>query len=298
MAESDVTITQVSVPAAVMVVLSIAFSFGLYLVQSAAGFGYWVLNLAAFGPCLAGLVVWLVGRRVGWPVVCTAGWRLDGRVLRRTIALFAAGWAVMAGAGQVYTALRAPLKHVVFAARPHPWLSSITDPANHVILMALGMAVSCAVSEFGWRAVLHPTLRQRLGLVETAVVIGVGNALVQMPWLAGVVRRVQLFGQPLDGVEYLVFLLIAMVGVSLIVTIGVDPLARGKWLAATCCAWPIHFGLLIVLDEELGRWQAVGALAIGAWAWASLVYWVHRRGLPGDLADPKRGRELTAPVGT
>lgn len=270
-----------------LVLLAAVFAFGLYLVQAALDVGYWVLNLAAFAPLLAAGVTVGVGRAAGWSVRVRPGLRLDGRGIRRTIALFVAGWAVVLGALQGYAALRWPLKHLVPDLRPHPLLSSLTDPANLVIWLAIGCVVSVPAGEFGWRAVLQPTLRQRLGPIPTAVVIGVGNAWVQMPWWAGMIRRYELFGNATDVVFYVLFAHVSMVAVSLIVTIGTDPMVGGRWYAATAYAWPIHFGLLIVLDEEWGRWQAHGVIAISALLWTTLLQAV-REGLPGPLRAPEK----------
>ena len=264
-------------------VLSVVFAFALYAAQSSLGFGYWALNLAAFGPLLAAGVTLMIGRAVGWPMLCRPGLSFDLRGLRRSFALLCAGAGIAAICVHVYSWLKWPLKHALVEQRPHPLLSRFADPAWLVIWVALGLVVTALASEFGWRAVMQPTMRQRVGVVGTGAFIGVGTALTQVPWLAGMLRRYQVFGQELDLVLYLIFLLVAMIAMSVVVTATLDPMEGGRWVAGAAFAWALHMGMFLINDEEWGRWQGVASMAIGALMLWSAVSAIARHGLPGEL---------------
>lgn len=269
------------------VILSVVFAAVLGWVQTHMGFGWWVLNLAAFGPGAAALVTLAVSPARGWPVGCLPRPSRDGRTIRRSLAAFVAGAAVVALALQVYAGLRWNLKHVVIDLRPHPFVAPLSDPAWLLIWVGVGLVLSCAASEFGWRVVLHPTLRQRCDVIGTSLIIGVGSAAVQLPWLSGVLTRFRDFGRVLDVVLFIVFAVIAMVAIQVVLTVIIDPMRRGNWLAATCFAWPLWMGLFCVLDDEAGRWQAMAALAISGLILCTAALTIWRRGIPEPLGETR-----------
>lgn len=274
-------------PVSCQLVLTVLLAAGLFELQMVSGFGWWVFNLSALGPLLAALITVLVGRRVGWAVKCTPRISFNARLVRRSLALLVFGSAVAIGALQVYAAARWPLKHVLIGLKPHPFLSDLADPAWYLMWVGLGMIPTLIASEFALRSVLQPTLRQRLGVLESAVVLGIGWAIAQMPWLQGVWGRILGFDAYADAAIYLVYLVLAGVAMALIITVLTGPLPSGQWVSGLFFQWPMMMGMFVVLDEEFGRWQAAGALAISALIICSLVYYVHRQGLPGPLGTPQ-----------
>lgn len=130
------------------------------------GAAQWVFALAASGPSLAALVMWLAGGRRRRPSGTRLGW-----------------WplaALLLGAG-------APvLTAVILHAGDVPALGRHAATVVASVGGPLGALAYTLVSgplseEFGWRGYVQPRLRDRLGRAATVAVLGTGWGLWHLP---------------------------------------------------------------------------------------------------------------------
>jgi membrane protease YdiL (CAAX protease family) len=231
--------------------LTFVLTFVLGGLQEATGIGGSTFILPQWAPGVAGLCMLLL-------------FRTDGMRLPLSIRA--------ADASRLVLALALPL-----LAAPAIWmlLNLLVWPLNleglgsHLSLIGIvGLFFGAVGEELGWRGYLQPLVESRMSILWASVVVGVLWAL----W------HVQSYA---NGPLYMLFLVLALVGYSLVIT------ALSGFSSNVAVAALFHLSVnvsnLLFLDIiSTTRFMAVNAVV---WlAMAILVFWLRRRQL---LENPK-----------
>jgi membrane protease YdiL (CAAX protease family) len=141
---------------------------GVFEASIDEGPGPLVFGLAASGPSLAALVMWLRHRGDRRPGLRTR-WSLRPPVAALLLGGIApVGAAVMLNLGDLN-------------AIPHHAGSTVTDVGGPLIALAYTLLAGPVAEEFGWRGYVQPRLRQFYGWLATAAVLGTAWGLWHVP---------------------------------------------------------------------------------------------------------------------
>lgn len=272
-------------------VITYGLSAVLYLVQMKLHLPLWVFNLASVGPFLGALVAWLVGRRLDWPVRLTAKQGLSPALIRRWMVTAFLAVSILLLAVQAYTFVRWGLKPRRLDRMTHP-LALPQDQTTLFLLVLAGFAVSLALEEFAWRVFLQPTLHRFFNTFITAAIVAVAWAGFQFPqFLSGILERHNKYPGWHLVILFAAAYLVALFGQSMILMLSLQKMKRGQWVAAWCFRFVYAVGFWLILDEETGRWQAMGVIALASVAGAAAAYYYWNR---SELPWPTRPRSATA----
>lgn len=233
-----------------------------------------VFGLAASGPSLAMVAMWLVERsgRVRLPIVASWTWPLAALVL---------------GAGPVgVTALIANSADV--ASIGQHATSVVVGVGGPLAVIGYTLIAGPLSEEYGWRGYVQPLLRQRLGGVTTALAVGSMWGLWHVPlfFLNGTGQH----AMGLFSVQAALFF-IALIPLSY-TALFVSEHLRGGTLAAVLihAAYNASSALLPPLDDR-GAWLKAGLILVSAAIVA--LWWRPRR---PDARTRRSGPISTTPA--
>lgn len=217
---------------AIFYLLTFVFTIILAGLQQAAGIPTTFI-LPQWGPGLAALLMLLLFRK-------------DGLTLRPN--LRAAGWA------RPVVALALPL---LVAAALLPLVTRLlgtTGSAALTPVWVVGMAFGALGEEIGWRGYLQPLLRRQLGPLAVSLLVGLLWGLWHMQMWA-------------NGPVFMAFLLLSMIGYSLVITALIDDARGGRVLIAALFHLGINLGNILYFDHL----TATGFMALNAAAWLGVA---------------------------
>lgn len=140
------------------VVITVAATFGLRVVESAYGIGGGAVQWHQFGPLIGAAVTSLVVPATSRPDPPRA-------VARKQ-------WIAHTILGVVAAGLFALLVWIGFTAAQVPGVDLSRAGAGTVAIAMLGGLLGAAAQEVGWRGFLQPTLESRMPRVGSAVIVG------------------------------------------------------------------------------------------------------------------------------
>lgn len=263
---------------ALFVVVTYAVSGILYAVQRLTRLESYVFYLPTIGPMVGGLVVLALRGRLKLPVKWVPGLGFNVQVIRRTVLLSGVAVAIVMLCVQIYSFLRWNMKPARLDLIHYPGLVDKYVPPVFA-LICLGILVGVALEEFGWRTVLEPTLRQSLPVWKTALFTGLIWSGWQWSVLGPVLNRWNHDGGLLVIAAYLFFWLIAQISISMILVLAHNKMRLGHWAAATAFRFIYAVGFFLILDEEVGRWQAMWAMSMACALAAAVGYYYYGRAL-------------------
>lgn len=276
---------------AVFVVATLVVSAAAYWVHYRFAIAYWVFDLGSFGPFLGGLAVLALNRRLGLGARWVPGEGFNVQLVRRSVLGAAIALAIVLTCVQFYTFFRWRMKPIDLPEIPHP-LALPGDSGTIFGLVALGMLIGLVLQEFGFRTVLQPTLRPQLGVLRTAVVIGVIWGTWAWPAWQGVLGR---FGRTGDFLGLLLFLAahyVMTISVSLILILLHSRMRSGHWASAVAFRLVFGLGFFLILDEEQGMWQPMFAISLACAAAASVGLYYYRRAALAERARSARNKNV------
>lgn len=290
---------------ALFVVVTYAVSGVLFALQKLTGLESYVFYLPTIGPLVGGLVSIALAPRLNLPVKWMPGLGFNIQVIRRGLLLAAVAVAVVMMCVQIYSFLRWNMKPIALDEIHYPGLTDEYVPPIFAMI-CLGILVGMAMEEFGWRTVLQPTLRQAMPMWKTAVVTGLIWSGWQWSVFAPVLNRRTHGGSIVVIAAYLVFWLLAQVSISMILVLAHNKMRRGQWVCATLFRFIYAVGFFLILDEEVGRWQAMWAMSMACAIVAAVGYYYYWRTLrrkhgakrAGALSGPKSPVSAAAPSGS
>jgi membrane protease YdiL (CAAX protease family) len=225
-------------------IITLILTVALAGLQQAAGIDSRFI-LPQWGPGLAGLFMFLVFRRDGLSL------RLNLRAAgpRRyllALALPLAGAAVL-------------LALVGWLLGPHGAAAAIR---NLTALWIAGMLFGALGEEIGWRGYLQPLARQRWSPFATSLLVGA----LWAPW------HIQSWA---NGPLYMILLVLAMIGYSLVITALIDDAPGGRVALATL----FHLGINLGNVPFLPVLAAPAFMALNAAVWlviAAVIVYLRR----------------------
>ena len=267
---------RVLLAAAIFVIATYLISIPLYWLQGRFEIATWVFNLGTLGPFLGGLVALLVCRGLRLPLRWVAGLGFNVQVVRRSILAAAAALAIVLLAVQFYGFFHWQMKPIDLAGVPYP-LAMPGDSGTIFGFIAIGLLIGCILEEFGWRTILEPTLLPKLGVLGTGIVVGVIWGLWQWPFWLALMQRQSTNPSRMQALLYTGSHFVAAIAVSLILVVIHQRMRHGHWAAAVAFRWVYGIGFFLILDEELGRWQPMFAIAACSALAAAVGYYYHWR---------------------
>ena len=213
---------------AIFYLLTFLFTILLAGLQQAAGIPTTFI-LPQWGPGLAALLMLLLFRK-------------DGLSLRPN--LRAAGWT---------RPVVAPAIPLLVAAALLPAVTRLfgsTGGAALTPVWVAGMAFGALGEEIGWRGYLQPLLRRLWGAFAVSLLVGLLWGLWHMQMWA-------------NGPVFMAFLVLSMVGYSLVITALIDDAPGGRILIAALFHLGINLGNVMYFDHL----TATGFMALNAAAW-------------------------------
>lgn len=273
---------------ALFVVVTYAVSGVLYAVQQVTHLKSYVFYLPTIGPLVGGLVVLALRGRLKLPVKWVPGLGFNVQVIRRTVLLSGVAVAIVMLCVQIYSFLRWNMKPVRLDEIHYPGLADKYVPPVFA-LICLGILVGVALEEFGWRTVLEPTLRQSFPVWKTALFTGLIWSGWQWSVLGPVLNRWNHDGGIVVIAAYLFFWLVAQISISMILVLAHNKMRLGHWVAATAFRFIYAIGFFLILDEEVGRWQAMWAMSMACAIAAGVGYYYYWRALRRREAEGVTG---------
>lgn len=275
----------------VFVVATFAVSVVAYWVHYRFAIAYWVVDLGSLGPFVGGLALLALNKRLGLGARWVPGDGFNVQLVRRTVLGAAVALAIVLACVQFYTFFRWRMKPIDLAEVPHP-LAMPGDSGTILGLVALGMLIGLILQEFGFRTVLQPTLRPRLGVVRTAVVVGVIWGTWAWPAWQGAFDR---FGRTGDLIGLLLFVAahyVMTIAVSMILILMHQRMRSGQWASAVAFRLVFGLGFFLILDEEQGMWQPMFAISLASSAAASVGLYYYRRAALAERARSARNKDV------
>lgn len=269
------------------------FSVPLYWLQARFEIATWVFDLGSIGPFLGGLVALLVSRGLRLPLRWVPGLGFNVQVVRRSVLAAGAAVAIVLLAVQFYGFFHWPMKPIDLAGVPYP-LALPGDSGTIFGFVALGMLIGCILEEFGWRTILEPTLLPRLGVLGTGIAVGVIWGAWQWPFWQALLQRQSTNPSRMQGLLYTGSHFAAAIAVSVILVVLHQRMRRGQWVAAVAFRLVYGLGFFLILDEELGRWQPMFAIATCTALAAAVGYYNHWRRARTKRIRPAAVSELPA----
>jgi uncharacterized protein len=218
------------------------------------GPGLLVFGLAASGPSLAALVMWVRHRSERRPVADFRRWPVWSLAAVLAGAIASVGTAVLVHRGDL-------------AVIPDHAATTITGVGGPLAALAYTLVAGPVAEEFGWRGYVQPRLRETHGRLATTAIVGVGWGLWHLPlfFLNGT-------GQHDDGLlnqQGLTFFL-ALFPLSYLLLFVTEHLRGGVPAAILVhAAWNLTDELIPPLDNG-GSWLRLvlltaTALAVASW---------------------------------
>lgn len=286
---------------ALFVVVTYAVSAVLYVVQRLTHLETYVFYLPSIGPLVGGLVALAVRDRLDLPIKWVPGLGFNIQVIRRSVLLIGVAIAIVMLCVQMYSFLRWNMKPARLDLIHYPGLVDEYVPPVFA-LICLGILVGVAMEEFGWRTVLEPTLRQAMPVWKTALVTGLIWSGWQWTVFGPVLNRWRHDGGIVVIAAYLFFWLVTQIAISMILVLAHNKMRRGNWVAAVAFRFVYGVGFFLILDEEVGRWQAMWAISMACLICAAVGYYYYWRSLnrkasarePGLVAEARSEAEAEA----
>lgn len=276
---------------AIFVAVTFAVSAVGFWLHARYAIAYWVFDLGSFGPLAGGLAVLALNRRLQLGARWVPGLGFNRQVIRRSVLAGAAALAIVLACVQFYTFFRWRMKPVDLALVPHP-LALPGDSLTIFWLVGLGLLLGLIMQEFGFRTVLQPTLRQRFGLVQTAVIVGLIWGTWSWPAWQGALERFNRTGSLLGLLLFLVAHYVMTIAVSLILVLLHDQMRRGQWASAVAFRLVYGLGFFLILDEEQGMWQPMFAISLACSAAAAVGVYYYRRAALAQRARSARDKNV------
>jgi membrane protease YdiL (CAAX protease family) len=226
-----------------------------------------VFTLAAAGPSLAALMMWLRHRRESARprVRASAAWPL------LSILLGAAPMLIVSAA----------LHWTELEALPHHAASVAASVGGPLGVLAYTLVAGPLAEEFGWRGYVQPRLRTAFGRTRTAVLLGAAWALWHVPlfFLEGTEQHATGLVTFSGAVFFATFL-----PLSYVILFACEHLAGGVWAAVLVhAAWNATDALVPPVGDAGIALRAVATLTLAV---AVAAYWRARRRSSGAGSGP------------
>lgn len=207
-----------------------------------------VLELTQFGPALGVVVVALL-----WPArvraVLSGAVRFTGRTDGPSPALLATAPLIIVSWVTAYGLVEGGVR--------------FTDPlglSSPFALIVVAQVIGACAEEIGWRCLMQPLLRDRIGPLMASIVVG----LVWGAW------HVQVFAEaPLYAASFL----LAAVSMSVVLGLALERVRTNRLLAAGGFHALINFGTLLFMDEESGAVLPMALFGVSCLLGAFLWVW-------------------------
>lgn len=226
-------------------------ALGLAGVDVGAGAGQLIFGVAAAGPSLAALILWLRFRQERRRVTKITWYGIAGGLALGAVAPVVAALVVHGGD---LTLLGVHAVTVTASA------------GGPLVVIAYTLVAGPLAEEFGWRGWLQPRLRQRLSPALTAVVLGAAWALWHLPLflLPGT-------GQHATGLLSLgaAAFFVSMIPFSYVIMYATDRLRGGVWAAVAAHAGFNAAGALFPASGDLAALIELAVMIILAVAVAA-----------------------------
>ncbi|ONI79510.1 abortive phage infection protein [Actinosynnema sp. ALI-1.44] len=149
------------------------------------------------------------------------------------------------------------------------------DLGNPFVLIVVAQFAGACAEEIGWRCLLQPLLRTRLGVVAASVVVGVLWGVWHLPVFA-------------HDAAYVVGFLLAAVSMSVALGVALDGVRAQRLVLAGAFHTLTNLGMLLFMDEESG--VALPMILFGCACLVAAVAWLGRRTSIAAVRENVRSR--------
>ncbi|MFI6925334.1 type II CAAX prenyl endopeptidase Rce1 family protein [Nonomuraea spiralis] len=234
-------------PAAVFSAVAFVAAGALGVAQAATPIPAEVIQLTQFGPALGVVVVAVLWPGLARTVLSGAVGR--GRVGATGPLLLATAVLILVLGAGAYGLLTGDVRFTAPGALSSPFA-----------LIVVAQFIGACAEEIGWRCLLQPLLRRRLGPLATSITVGV---------LWGV-WHVPVFGQ---SPAYAGAFLLATVSMSVVMGLALERVRAHRLLLSGGFHTLINLGLLLFMDEESGAVAPITAFGVSCLVAALIWVW-------------------------